>query len=1125
MIKVANFYFVLLAIAFGFLGVEYRTASGNEPETAMASKAERRPNVILIMTDDQGYGDMSCHGDPHLQTPNIDRLSGESVRFTDFHVSPFCTPTRAALMTGRYPARTGAYRTSSGRTSLNPREKTLAHLFSQNGYSTGMFGKWHLGDCAPSRPMDVGFDRSIWHRCGGVTQISDYWTNDYFDDTYLVGDRWQKFDGYCTDVWFDEAMKFIDDSLDDAGGEKPFFVYLATNAPHGPYLVGDEWKKPFLDAGLKGRQAAFKGMVANFDWNLGRLLKYLEDESIADDTLVIYLTDNGTAAGAEFGPKGRITGWPLDERENAGMRGGKSSAYEGGHRVPLFLRWPQVLEAGREIDKLSAHFDLTPTLMDLCNLKRPENWPALDGVSLHSLLKRADESKWPERIIHSQMHGGNGFVDPVDPWAIGVAMTQRWRLVEGRELYDISRDPSQRNDVALEYPDVVRELDDAHLAWHRSLLPSMVPTRIHLGSEAENPTDLTSQEWVTENGNPPWAHSHVTRRSIANAAWWVDVKNPGRYRFELSRWPLYLERSIESVAAEIEIDGQVETLDIADDSQHSAVFELDLDEGPTELKTWLTTKDGKRHGAYFVRVTRLPASVAGAVSILWTQYASNDGVLKLLAHTDLNPLEPADATAVLEVQENGQWQELAQAKVDALTAMASFRLEGWDTSKRVNYRVSIGKSSLEGEFRQEPRERNVVKLMAVACVNDSYFPYSEAVQQMVEQDPDLVFFAGDQIYESNAGGEVIKPQQEREIPEGMANYLAKWRRFGAIFRDLLKDRPSILITDDHDVYANDLWGDGGRMMQGDRTTGGYPVHPKWVNAVEATQTAHLPDPTAPGPWGDGINAYFTSMEFGGVSFAILEDRKFKSPPSEVLKEAVRDPLDPGPNRTLEVIKDPGYDVAKLEKESLQLLGSEQEAFLRDWTQSVLDSDQLCAVLNQSPLCNIGNYDPRYGDMDSNGWPKVGRDRALRCIAAAQPIMVAGDIHYGTISRHGIDRWEDGPWSYSVPAFASKQNRRWEPSVPAQGNAIEGIPGSGNHYDRFRNRLTVYGTAPGTQGYGLILFDKAKRQIRVELHTMNSERKPDQKPVAGWPLNIQISTNEEGRRTATLLSVQEESGSN
>ncbi|HIK90637.1 MAG TPA: N-acetylgalactosamine 6-sulfate sulfatase (GALNS), partial [Planctomycetes bacterium] len=414
------------------------------------------PNVILIMTDDQGYGDLSCHGNPTLRTPNLDRLYAESVRFSDFHVAPFCTPTRAALMTGRYPARTGAYRTSSGRTSLHPREKTLGDLFTRNGYATGMFGKWHLGDTASSRPMDKGFEQSVWHRCGGVTQISDYWTNDYFDDTYLVGDRQKQFSGYCTDVWFDEALKFMTSVAADAGGSKPFFVYLPTNAPHGPFLVADKWKKPFLDMGMNNKRASFKGMVANFDWNLGRLLDFLKQESLADDTIVLFMTDNGTAAGPEFDNGGRIYGWPTDPAENANMRGGKSSAYDGGHRVPLFVRWPAgQLGPSREIDTLTAHFDITPTLMELCSLERPESWPPLDGRSLVPLLKNANEA-WSPRTLHTQMHGGNGYRKPGDPWEIGAAMTERWRLVEGKELYDIVADPSQKNDIFAQHPDVVR---------------------------------------------------------------------------------------------------------------------------------------------------------------------------------------------------------------------------------------------------------------------------------------------------------------------------------------------------------------------------------------------------------------------------------------------------------------------------------------------------------------------------------------------------------------------------------------------------------------------------------------------------------------------------------------------
>ena len=188
------------------------------------ASAARKPNVILIMTDDQGYGDLGCHGNPVLKTPNLDQLFRESVRLTDFHVSPFCTPTRAALMTGRYPARTGAYRTSSGRTMLHTDERTIANVFADAGYVTGMVGKWHLGDNAPHRPQDRGFQDVVWHRCGGIGQASDYYGNDYFDDTYERNGKYEKFNGYCTDVWFAEAMRFAEENR-----EKPFFLYLATN--------------------------------------------------------------------------------------------------------------------------------------------------------------------------------------------------------------------------------------------------------------------------------------------------------------------------------------------------------------------------------------------------------------------------------------------------------------------------------------------------------------------------------------------------------------------------------------------------------------------------------------------------------------------------------------------------------------------------------------------------------------------------------------------------------------------------------------------------------------------------------------------------------------------------------
>lgn len=292
-------------------------------------------------------------------------------------------------------------------------------------------------------------------------------------------------------------------------------------------------------------------------------------------------------------------------------------------------------------------------------------------------------------------------------------------------------------------------------------------------------------------------------------------------------------------------------------------------------------------------------------------------------------------------------------------------------------------------------------------------------------------------------------------------------------------------------------------MKGDRTSGGYPMHPAWVNAVEKSQTAHLPAPAAKGPWGDGIDAYFTSLKYGGVSFAILEDRKFKSPPRAVLSEAVNEPGSAQPNRTLEVIKDPAFDASRVDRPDLQLLGKAQEEFVAAWVQDVVSEERLCAVLTQSPFVNIGNYDVRFGDMDSNGWPQTARNRALRLIAPSHAVMVHGDIHFATLHQHGIENWGDGPWAFSLPAFSSKQNRSWRPGVPAQGRVLPDVEGSGNHYDRFGNRLTVAGAAHGVGGYGTVLFNRKDRTITCELNTFDAERRPAPRDVPGWPLTIQV----------------------
>lgn len=561
--------------------------------TAFAKGAQRQPNVILVMTDDQGYGDLGCHGNTILKTPELDKLHAESVRFTDFHVSPFCTPSRAALMTGNHPAYTGAYRTSSGRTLMHPDEKTVAHLFSENGYATGMVGKWHLGDNAPHRPQDRGFQDVVWHRCGGIGQASDYWGNDYFDDTYERNGVFEEFEGYCTDVWFREGIRFVEDNKD-----KPFFLYLALNAPHGPYHVPPEWAEPY-----KGNDQVanpnFYGMIANIDHNMGVLRDRLDELGLAENTILIFMTDNGTSAGGKF--KG------LDSEAlvgyNAGMRGKKSSVYDGGHRVPFFIYWPEGgLSGGQDIDTLAAHIDVLPTLAELCGIQVTDEYDE-DGVSLKSLLDGSDEEL--DRTHHVvQYHGGAyGKALPPGPVAYSVVMTERWRLVnsDGQFLFDIEADPAQRENVAGEHPEVVERLRDLYNPFWERVSPRMTPVRIDLGNPAEKNTVLCSQDWHMKTGNPPWNFGSIKKLPKVTGPWMVDVKRAGRYRITLRQWPVEANKPVVAVRAKLQIAG-LEKESVVQPGSTGVVFEMNLPAGPTELLTWLYDEQGEAGGAYFTEV-------------------------------------------------------------------------------------------------------------------------------------------------------------------------------------------------------------------------------------------------------------------------------------------------------------------------------------------------------------------------------------------------------------------------------------------------------------------------------------------------------------------------------------------
>ncbi|MDF1656488.1 MAG: arylsulfatase [Verrucomicrobiales bacterium] len=557
---------------------------------------EERPNVILIMTDDQGYGDLGCHGNPILKTPHLDALHGEAVRFTDFHVSPFCTPTRAALMTGNYPARTGAYRTSAGKTMMHPDEKTVANLFADAGYATGMVGKWHLGDNAPHRPQDRGFEDVVWHRCGGIGQASDYWGNDYFDDTYERNGVFEKFEGYCTDVWFREGVRFVAENK-----ENPFFLYLALNAPHGPYFVPSEWAEPYQGQKDKVANPNFYGMIANIDHNVGILRKALEDLEIAENTILIFMTDNGTAGGAKFDGLNSeaLIGY------NAGLRGKKSSVYDGGHRVPFFIHWPAGgLEGGRDIDTLAAHLDVLPTLADLCGIPIPDGYEP-DGVSLVPLLEGDDQLWEREHLIVQFMGGAYGRGIPA-PFEYSAVLTEQWRLVnsDGQGLFDIRNDPAQRDDLSSHHPEVVKSMRERYLPFWESVSPRMTPVRIDIGNSVEKSTVLCSQDWYKEVGNPPWNFGSIRKLPRETGPWMIEVKEAGKYRFTLRQFPKEADKEVIAERAKIEIAGKVEEKSVQTGSK-GVVFEMDLPKGPTELVTYLYDEKGEAGGAYFTEVEKL----------------------------------------------------------------------------------------------------------------------------------------------------------------------------------------------------------------------------------------------------------------------------------------------------------------------------------------------------------------------------------------------------------------------------------------------------------------------------------------------------------------------------------------
>ncbi|WP_315854290.1 arylsulfatase [Stieleria maiorica] len=462
-----------------------------------------RPNIILVMTDDQGMGDLSCMGNQLLRTPNLDRFHSISTRFTDFHVSPTCAPTRSAIFSGRHEFRNGVTHTIKERERMALSTTTFPQLLHASGYATGIFGKWHLGDEDAYQPYNRGFSEVFIHGAGGIGQAypgscADFPPNRtrdgrYFDNVILHNDTIVQTKGFCTDVFFQAALGFIKQQHES---DTPFFAYITTNAPHGPMIAPEKYKKRFRDLGWDGNLQGRYGMIENIDDNFGILMDKLDEWELWEDTLVIFMTDNGQA-GRTAKKNGKT-----EKVFTAGFKTGKGSPYEGGTHVPAFWRWKGKLGEGVDIPALTAHLDLYKTFCALAGITIPEDVQAIDGRSLIPLLENP-QANWEDRKLFVHKGRWEKGDDPNNSkFADCAVRTQRWRFVNNKELYDISADPYEAVDVASDHPDVIATLRKAYDQWWADTLPLMVNEDAAYAER--QPQEVRYEKQLAEKGIPDW---------------------------------------------------------------------------------------------------------------------------------------------------------------------------------------------------------------------------------------------------------------------------------------------------------------------------------------------------------------------------------------------------------------------------------------------------------------------------------------------------------------------------------------------------------------------------------------------------------------------------------------------
>lgn len=467
------------------------------------SLAGTRPNIILVMTDDQGMGDLSCMGNTVLRTPNLDRFYAMSTRFTDFQVSPTCAPTRSAIFSGRHEFRNGVTHTIRERERMALSTTTFPQLLREAGYETGIFGKWHLGDEDEYQPYNRGFTEVFIHGAGGIGQsyegsCADFPPNRaaegrYFDNVILHNDTIVQTKGFCTDVFFRAALGWIRQQH-EAG--KPFFAYLPTNAPHGPMIAPERYKRRFAELGWDEATQGRYGMIENIDDNFGLLMQKLDEWNLWENTLVIFMTDNGQAGRAGMLNDRRVPMY------TAGFKTGKGSPYEGGTHVPAFWCWKGRLGEGVDIPALTAHIDLFKTFCQLVGAEIPDDIQPIDGRSLLPLLEDP-AADWPDRYLFVHQGRWKKGEDPnLSRYRNCAVRSQRWRFVNNRELYDISTDPYESTDVAADHPDVVAAMREAYDAWWEETLPLMVNEDVPYADL--QPQAVRYENQLRQRGIPDW---------------------------------------------------------------------------------------------------------------------------------------------------------------------------------------------------------------------------------------------------------------------------------------------------------------------------------------------------------------------------------------------------------------------------------------------------------------------------------------------------------------------------------------------------------------------------------------------------------------------------------------------